>query len=109
MPGQIRVAANSPLCHASVTSWTLAADAQVNSDAKKERCAKVSGEVVYTTVDRLNEYFAGRWAPTAWEPSAEVRHCIRCHGPETVVPSKLGMNQQQGHMDCLMCHEDHTI
>ena len=108
MPGQIKVKAKSPLCHTSVSSWALVAGEQVTSDAKKERCAKVSGEVVYTVVDRLNEHFAGRWSPPAWQPSDEYGHCVKCHGPDNVMHNKTGMNAQQGHMDCLMCHSDHT-
>ncbi len=107
MPNQVRVKAKSPLCHTSVTSWTLAANEEVNSAAKKERCAKVSGEVVYTVVDRLNEHFAGGWAPPAWQPSAETAHCVKCHGPDTTTASKAGLDHQQGHMEYLMCHEAH--
>jgi hypothetical protein len=107
MPDQVRVKASSPLCHTSVTSWTLAANEEVNSDAKKERCAKVSGEVVYTVVDRLNEHFAGRWDPPAWQPAEDTAHCVKCHGPDGTTASQAGLNHQQGHMDCLMCHRQH--
>jgi hypothetical protein len=108
MPGQIRVKAMSPLCHTSVSKWTLAAGAEVSSKAKKERCAKVCGEVVYTVVLAFNEYFAGRWTPPRWEPSDEIRHCIECHGPDDMTHTKPGLNHQQGHMECMMCHTDHT-
>jgi len=109
MPGQIKVATKSPLCHTSVTRWTLAAGAEVTSQEKIERCAKVCGEVVYTVVKALNEYFAGTWTPPVWEPSEEIKHCVECHGPDTMAHETDGMNQQQGHMECLMCHDDHTI
>ena len=49
----------SYVCHTSVTKWTLAAGAEVNSKQKKERRAKVAGEVVYITILALNEYFDG--------------------------------------------------
>ena len=87
--------------------WTLAAGTEVSSKEKYERCAKVAGEVVYTVVHYLNEYFEGRWKPAKWEPSAEITHCIECHGPESYGQYTDGMNQQQGHMECLLCHKDH--
>jgi hypothetical protein len=108
MPGQRRLKAMSPLCHTSVTRWTLATGVSADSAEKKERCAKVTGEVVYVVVDRLNEHFAGRWTPPAWQPPEGVEHCLKCHGPDTITQAKAGMQQQQGHMDCLMCHRDHT-
>ena len=82
MPKQIQVKAMSPLCHTSVSKWALAAGATIKSDAKIERCAKVAGEVAYTVTRALNEYFAGKWTPPVWKPSAQIEHCISCHGPE---------------------------
>jgi len=108
MPGQIRVKAKSPLCHTSVSSWTLAAGEEVTSKGKKERCAKTAGEVVYNVTHYINEYYAGRWTPAAWKPSKQIEHCVQCHGPDDPQHAGAGMNQQQGHMECLMCHQDHT-
>jgi hypothetical protein len=109
MPGQIRVKAMSPLCHTSVSKWALAAGEEVTSKAKKERCAKVCGECVYIVVHAMNEYFAGRWTPPRWEPSEGIKHCIECHGPDDMWHTKPSLNHQQGHMECLMCHDDHTL
>jgi mono/diheme cytochrome c family protein len=108
MPKQIQTKAMSPLCHTSVSKWTMAAGAQVTSKEKKERCAKVTGEVVYTTVHYLNLYKEGKWQPVKWTPKKEISHCIDCHGPDDMWHEKGGMNHQQGHMDCLLCHPDHT-
>ena len=107
-PNQIKAQATTPLCHTSVTKWTLAAGAEVSSREKYVRCAKVAGEVVFTVVLALNEYFEGRWKPAKWTPSKEITHCIECHGPEGYLDYKDGMNQQQGHMECLLCHTDHV-
>ena len=106
-PKQIKAKATTPLCHTSVSKWTLNAGAEVTSHEKKERCAKVAGEVAFTVVLALNEYFAGDWKPAVWTPSKEITHCIECHGPESYGRYTDGMNQQQGHMECLHCHEDH--
>jgi len=108
IPDQIKVKAMSPLCHTSVTKWTLAAGVEISSKAKKERCAKVAGEVAYITARALNEYFEGKWIPPVWKPSQEIEHCIECHGPDDMPHTETDMNQQQGHMECLMCHDDHT-
>jgi hypothetical protein len=109
MPDQIKVLTKTPLCHTSVSSWTLAAGAEVTSQQKIERCAKVCGEVVYTVVSALNEHFEGRWTPPVWKPSEQIKHCVECHGPDTIEHDTDGMNQQQGHMECLLCHDDHTV
>jgi hypothetical protein len=109
MPGQIRVKAMSPLCHTSVSKWTLTAGTEVTSKAKIERCAKVAGEVAYITTLALNEYFAGKWTPPVWRPSKGIEHCISCHSPDSMEQTTDGMNNQQGHMECLMCHTDHTV
>ena len=108
IPGQVRVRAMTPLCHTSVTKWTLAAGARADSNQKRERCAKVAGEVAFKTAVALNDYFDGKWTPPAWKPSPETRHCVMCHGPDNMQHTNTAMNQQQGHMECVMCHDDHT-
>ena len=108
IPKQVKVKAETPLCHTSVSSWTLAAGAEVTSKAKKERCAKVCGEVVYTVTNAINEYFGGKWTPPVWKPSKQIEHCVQCHGPDDMWQTGEGMNHQQGHMECLLCHTDHT-
>ena len=108
IPKQVKVKAMSPLCHTSVSKWTMAAGAEVTSKQKKERCAKVAGEVAYITTLALNEYFDGKWTPPVWKPSEEIQHCVECHGPDNMQHTNTGMNHQQGHMECLMCHDDHT-
>ena len=109
MPGQIRAKAMSPLCHTSVSKWTLTAGTEVTSKAKIERCSKVAGEVAYITTLALNEYFAGNWTPPVWRPSKGIEHCVSCHSPDSMEQTTDGMNNQQGHMECLMCHSDHTV
>jgi len=107
MPDQIQVKAMSPLCHTSVSKWVHEAGVGIQSEDKYERCAKVAGEVAYTVTHGLNEYFAGNWAAPSWNASDETEHCIACHGPSTESQEARRWNQQ-GHMECLICHEDHT-
>ena len=110
IPNQIQVKATSPLCHVSVTRWMMAAGATATTSSleKLERCAKVTGEVVYMTTLGLNEYFAGNWTPSKWKPSKEIEHCFNCHAPDNMFHDTPSKYAQQGHMDCLMCHSDHT-
>ena len=108
LPKQIKVKAMSPLCHTSVSKWSLAAGVKdLHDPAKIERCAKVAGEVVYIVTTALNEFFDGKWVAPVWNPSPEAAHCVKCHGPTTPTQKARRWNQQ-GHMECLMCHEDHT-
>lgn len=108
MPKQVKVKATAPLCHVSVSKWVNAVGENISSKAKKERCAKVTGEVVYIVTTALNEYFDGKWSPPVWKPSKEIEHCVQCHGPDDMQHVKASMNHQQGHMECLQCHTDHT-
>jgi hypothetical protein len=109
LPKQIRVKAMSPLCHTSVSKWSLEAGVKdLHDPAKIERCAKVAGDVVYIVTTALNEFFDGKWVAPVWQPSKGIEHCIRCHGPATPEQQPKRWNQQ-GHMECLMCHADHTI
>ena len=109
IPDQIRVKVMSPLCHTSVSKWALAAGANIGEAEKIERCAKVVGETVYTVTLALNEFFKGEWVAPAWNPSEEILHCVECHGPPGATEKRRRRKwNQQGHMECLMCHEDHT-
>jgi hypothetical protein len=108
LPKQIKVKAMSPLCHTSVSKWSLAAGVKdLHDEAKIERCAKVAGETVYIVTTALNEFFDGKWVAPVWRPSKGIEHCIGCHGPGTPNEKPRRWNQQ-GHMECLMCHTDHT-
>jgi hypothetical protein len=105
---QVRVEAMTPLCHSSASKWALAAGEEVNSQQKDERCAKVSGKVVYTVTLYLNEYFAGNWKPVKWTPSKKIARCLKCHDPETFRHYEYGMNHEQAQMECVPLHSDHT-
>ena len=84
LPKQIKVKAMSPLCHTLVSKWSLAAGVKdLHDQAKIERCAKVAGEVVYIVTTALNEFFDGKWVAPVWNPSPEIQHRIKCHGPDT--------------------------
>lgn len=101
-PKQVQVVPNSPLCHISVSTWTTAAGTNISSKERKDRCAKVAGEVAYMTVAMLNDYADKKYKSATPAVSAETGHCLSCHG------TAAAEHTQQGRMACGLCHEDHT-
>lgn len=67
---------NSPLCHASVSTWCTATGKKVSSYDKKDRCAKVAGDVAGKAAELLNTYFYGTYATTFVQPDTT---CSGCH------------------------------
>lgn len=98
---QIQTVPNSPLCHASVSGWMMAAETSYPATDRKDRCAKVAAEVAYHTVEILNAYRAGNYKPVVAKLSKSTESCLACHG-------ETAHNNAKGQMDCLTCHDDHT-
>lgn len=98
---QVQTTPNSPLCHVSVSEWMMAADASYTDKSRKDRCAKVAGEVNFHTVELLNAYAAGTYKPMMANLSKNTESCLNCHGEEAA-------NNTKGQMNCLSCHDDHT-
>ncbi len=90
--------AGSPLCHASVTEWCIVANKKVSDVERKERCARIAGDIAAKTAELLNEYFAGSFTPTYVDP-ANVTACLACHG-------SAAMYNVMTRMDCTPCHGD---
>ena len=67
---------NSPLCHASVSNWCFTTRNKVNSDQKKDRCAKLAADVAGKTAELLNTLFAGGYVPVFVQPDPT---CSGCH------------------------------
>ena len=99
---QITTVANSPLCHVSVSTWANAANARINEKAKKERCAKLSGDTAARAAELLNAALEQKFAP-AFKVSNDYSHCMACHQGE-----KSLLDNEQGKMNCIDCHDDHT-
>jgi hypothetical protein len=91
----------SPLCHVSVSSWIMKADTKYDAKERKDRCGKVTADVVYQTVEMLNAYAEGKYAPIKAKLTADTAGCMSCHGKEAA----YNVTVQQ---DCLACHDDHT-
>jgi hypothetical protein len=86
---------NSPLCHASVASWIKVSGFPESSNERKERCARICGDVAAKTVLMLNAWKAGTFAAT-FKVSDETAGCLSCHS-----------DAQVGKMACTSCHEPH--
>lgn len=89
----------SPLCHNSVSSWAAVAGVPIADPTKKDRCAKLVGDVVAYAVALMNDWFLRGIKPAAWAPPDAYESCYSCHTQPDMIPS------QQGKMDCRGCHE----
>jgi hypothetical protein len=87
----------SPLCHISVTSWCVAADKTVGSNERKERCARLCGDVASKAVELLNAQFAGTFVAEYQTPES-VADCLACHGGSGMVANVSSK------MTCIPCH-----
>lgn len=90
-------AAGSPLCHASVTRWCEASGFTATSQERKERCARLTGDVAAYAVELLNKYADAKFKGAFATPAA-VKACQTCHGAGQMDNVKTNMN-------CTQCHE----
>jgi hypothetical protein len=90
-------AANSVLCHVSVSRWCKASGHQARSRPQKERCRRLTADVAKKTVELLNAYFAGRFA-AAQQTQEETLKCASCHTKGSKRRDSLGK------MHCTSCH-----
>ncbi|ADG81390.1 C-GCAxxG-C-C family (seleno)protein [Thermincola potens] len=100
---QVTTVSDSPLCHVSVSKWAAAAGARINEKAKKDRCAKLSGDTAARAAELLNEALEKGAIVATYKVPDEFSHCMSCHQSE-----KSLLDNEQGKMDCLYCHGDHT-
>lgn len=89
----------SPLCHVSVTNWCKAANIAVGDVQRKERCARLTGDIVAKTVELLNDHLAGNFAAAYVAPES-VAHCLACHGSTGATPRVSTKSE------CIQCHTD---
>jgi hypothetical protein len=76
---------NSPLCHVSVGKWMSKADKKFFSPERKDRCARLAGDIAMQTVMLLNAWHDGSYVPKhgsqmkAHGMTAQ-NNCEECHG-----------------------------
>ncbi len=86
----------SPLCHTSVTEWVKASGFNATSIERKERCARLTGDVAAYAVKILNDKLAGTFTPV-YVPPESIGQCMSCHGPTV-------LNNVNSKMECKQCH-----
>lgn len=91
----------SPLCHVSVSQWCMTANKKVSDIERKERCARLAGDIAAKTAEVLNAYFANTFAATFSDPAANAT-CMACHGSAFA-------NNVMTHMECASCHTDEPV
>ncbi len=92
--------AHSPLCHASVSDWCAASGFKEGSTERKDRCAKLTGDVAAKAVELLNAYADGKFT-ALFQPTDQTTACMGCHiGPKSTLENSLTK------MDCTPCHGD---
>lgn len=102
VPKQNTTVSDSPLCHVSVSKWAVANGAKINEAMKKDRCAKVTGDTAAKAAELLNQALDGAIV-AAYQVPAEFSHCMQCHQGASSM-----LDNEQGKMNCLSCHDDHT-
>jgi hypothetical protein len=87
----------SILCHVSVTEWCKTADIPVGDAKRKERCARLTGDVAAYAVKLMNDEFQSKFAPLYVVPATTVS-CNACHNASGVKP------EVASNMECTQCH-----
>ena len=85
----------SILCHASIAEWCKAAKLTESSTERKERCARLTGDVAAYAAKVLNDKFASTFSPLFVAPTV-IAECKSCHS--ATITAK---------MECTQCHGDH--
>ena len=90
----------SPLCHASVSAWAAKNGVRTDSQERKDRCAKLTGETARKAAELMNAEMNGSFTAT-FGPRWNVVECHSCHGKEGMGSVEAGVMQ-----DCAPCHDD---
>jgi cytochrome c553 len=87
----------SILCHVSVTEWCKVTSIAVGDLKRKERCARITGDVAAYAAKLLNDEFQSQFAATYTSPQS-VAICGTCHGSTGSKPYTAVK------MECVQCH-----
>ena len=86
---------HSPLCHLFVSTWVNKAGARIHDKAKKDRCAKLSGDTAAMAAGLLNAALENK-LKLVYTPAKEYSHCLTCHQAKRVCATTAKLN-------CLPC------
>jgi hypothetical protein len=86
----------SVLCHTSNTEWCKASHFAVGSTERKERCARLTGDVAAYAAQILNDEFQAKFS-ALYVPPTTIAECTGCHSTAVV-------NNVSAKMECTQCH-----
>jgi hypothetical protein len=86
-----KTTADSPLCHVSVGKWMKAADKELASPDRKDRCARLTASMAYQLVTLLNEWKDGTYKTKGVIPAKgygiqSQHNCTECHNDKVPSP-----------------------
>lgn len=86
-----RTVADSPLCHLSVGKWMKAANKELASPERKDRCARLTASMAAQTVTLLNAWKDGTYKTKGVVPARQYgiqsqHNCNDCHGNDVPSP-----------------------
>ncbi len=86
-----KTVAGSPLCHVSVGRWMKAANKELASPERRDRCARVTASMAYELVTLLNAWKDGTYRTKGEIPARaygiQAQHdCNDCHGNDVPSP-----------------------
>ncbi len=86
-----KTVADSPLCHLSVGKWMKAANKDLGSPERKDRCARVTASMALQTVTLLNAWKDGTYKTKGVVPAKQYgiqsqHNCFDCHGKDVPAP-----------------------
>jgi len=94
-------ACGSVLCHVSVSQWCIASGVDVHDPKRKERCARLTGDIAAKAAELLNDHF-GSGFTAGYIPPASIATCMVCHSAEGAQKDVASKS------DCEQCHGDNT-
>lgn len=89
----VKTVSDSPLCHVSVGKWMKAADKDLGSPERKDRCARVTADVAFQLVTLLNDWKDGTYKTKGVNNAAKFGiqtqlNCSDCHSGARPTPPK---------------------
>jgi hypothetical protein len=79
-----KTVADSPLCHVSVGKWMKAANKELQSPERRDRCARLTASMAARTVVLLNDWKDGKYRTAGVVPAKKYaiqsqHNCFDCH------------------------------
>lgn len=86
-----KTVADSPLCHLSVGKWMKAANKELGSPERRDRCARLTASMASQTVTLLNAWKDGKYKTKGVVPAKQygiqAQHdCFDCHAKDVPSP-----------------------